>query len=66
MSEVTPTPPQRGKDKKQEDYQQQEGPRSLTSDGPETMTPDEAENLLSSRWVLYSETLHFRVMADKQ
>ncbi|XP_021929346.1 uncharacterized protein LOC110834470 isoform X3 [Zootermopsis nevadensis] len=45
---VTLTPAQRGNDKNQEGYQQQEGPRSLASDVPETMTPDEAENLLSS------------------
>lgn len=43
-----PTAAYRGKDKEQED-QQHEAPRSLTSDVPETMTPDEAENLLSSR-----------------
>lgn len=44
-----PSAAHRGKDKEQDDERQQEAPRSLTSDVPETMTPDEAENLLSSR-----------------
>lgn len=47
--EVTPTQAVRGKEKEQRDEQQQEAPQSLASDVPETMTPDEAENLLSSR-----------------
>lgn len=47
--EVTPTKAERVKEKEQRDDQQQEAPQSLASDVPETMTPDEAENLLSSR-----------------
>lgn len=45
---VTPTLTERGREKEQSDDQQQGAPRSLASDAPETMTPDEAENLLSS------------------
>lgn len=47
--EVTPTQAERGKEKEQGDDQQEEAPQSLASDVPDTMTPDEAENLLSSR-----------------
>ena len=47
--EETPTQAERGKAKEQRDEQQREAPQSLVSDVPETMTPDEAENLLSSR-----------------
>lgn len=47
--EITPTQAERGEEKEQREDHQQEGPQSLASDVPETMTPDEAENLLSSR-----------------
>ncbi|PSN37471.1 hypothetical protein C0J52_22173 [Blattella germanica] len=63
----TPTPVQRIKDKKQELDLHQEGPRSLASDVPETMTPDEAENLLSSsksKYILKSRSEMSVTMED--